>query len=93
MNPIDFYSARFETEIGSELQVGDEVIDRCGIKAVVLRNPYHVGMHHELFTQISYGLEMSSQPVVNLKKTGRSYAKELRTILDGLSDKNNPGAV
>ena len=84
MNFMEFLSKRFETELDGPLQFGDEVIDNYGDKAVVLRNPYPVGSDHELFSLISYGTTMASVPVRKLKKTGKSYAKELNVIFEGL---------
>lgn len=84
MNFIEFLSRRFETELEGPLQFGDEVIDKHGIKAVVVREPYPVGSDHEPFTEINYGYHMSSCAVRGLKKTGKSYAKELNTIFKGL---------
>lgn len=84
MNVMDFFSGRFGTKLEGPLQFGDEVIDKYGIKAVVVRDPYPVGSNHELFTEINYGYHMSSCAVRGLKKTGKSYAKELNTIFKGL---------
>jgi len=86
MNFIDFLSQRFETEFEGPLQFGDEVIDEYGIKAVVVRDPYPLGSDKELFTLIYYGRILSSTCVRNLKKTGKSYAKELNTIFNGLKE-------
>lgn len=84
MNFIEFLSRRFETELEGPLQFGDEVIDEYGIKAVVVRDPYPLGSDKELFTSIYYGNILSSKRISNLKKTGKSYAKELNTIFEGL---------
>ena len=84
MNFIEFLSRRFETELKGPLQFGDEVIDEYGIKAVVVRDPYPVGSDKELFVSIYYGNILSSKRIINLKKTGKSYAKELNTIFEGL---------
>ena len=84
MNSIEFFSRRFETELKGPLQFGDEVIDEYGIKAVVVRDPYPIGSDKELFTTIYYGNHLSSTRISNLKKTGKSYAKELNTIFEGL---------
>ena len=86
MNAIDFFSRRFGTELNGPLQFGDEVIDKYGIKAVVVRDPYPIGSNKELFTLIYYGNLLSSTCVSNLKKTGKSYAKELNTIFKGLKE-------
>lgn len=80
MNTMDFFSERFGTELEGPIQFGDEVIDKHGIKAVVIRDPYPVGTDHELFTLINYGYHMSSCTVRGLKKTGRNFSKELETI-------------
>lgn len=80
MNAMDFFSERFGTELEGPIQFGDEVIDKYGIKAVVIRDPYPVGTDHELFTLINYGYHMSSCTVRGLKKTGRNFSKELETI-------------
>lgn len=84
MNVMDFFSERFGTQLEGPIQFGDEVIDKHGIKAVVVREPYPVGSDHEPFTEINYGYHMSSCAIRNLKKTGKSYAKELNTIFEGL---------
>lgn len=84
MNFIEFLSKRFETELEGPLQFGDEVIDEYGIKAVVVRDPYPLGSDHELFATIYNGNLLSSTRIINLKKTGKSYAKELETIFKGL---------
>lgn len=86
MNAIDFFSKRFETELNGSLRFGDEVIDKYGIKAVVVRDPYPIGSDKELFTLIYYGKLLSSTSVSNLKKTGKSYAKELNTIFEELKE-------
>lgn len=86
MNFIEFLSQRFKTELEGPLQFGDEVIDEYGIKAVVVRDPYPLGSDKELFTLIYYGRILSSTRVRNLKKTGKSYAKELNTIFNGLKE-------
>ena len=80
MNTMDFFSERFGTELEGPIQFGDEVIDKHGIKTVVIRDPYPVGTDHELFTLINYGYHMSSCTVRGLKKTGRNFSKELETI-------------
>lgn len=87
MNPMSFLSRRFETHLEGQLRFGDEVIDEYDIKAVVVREPYPLGSDKELFTTIYYGKTLSSTRVRNLKKTGKSYAKELNTIFNGLRGK------
>lgn len=89
MNAMDFLSRRFGTELKGPLQFGDEVIDKYGELAVVLRDPYPVGADHVLFTQINYGYHMSTCTIRGLKKTGKSYAKELNAIFEGLKEKDN----
>lgn len=84
MNAMDFLSRRFETELKGPLQFGDEVIAECGIKAVVVRDPYPLGSDKELFASIYYGNGLASRRIRDLKKTGKSYAKELNTIFEGL---------
>lgn len=84
MNFIEFYSRRFETELNGPLHFGDEVIDSHGDKAIVVREPYKIGREHHLFTLIYYGRSLSSVRVEDIKKTGKSYAKELETIFKGL---------
>lgn len=86
MNFIEFFSRRFETELKGPLQFGDEVIDEYGDKAIVVRDPYRIGSDHHRFTLIYYGRSLSSVRVEDLKKTGKSYAKELNTIFKGLKD-------
>ena len=81
---MDFFSERFETELKGPLQFGDEVIDSFGDKAIVVRDPYKIGSDHHWFTLIYYGRSLSSVRVEDLKKTGKSYAKELNTIFKGL---------
>lgn len=84
MNFIEFFSKRFETELKGPLRFGDEVIDSFNDKAVVIREPYRIGSDHHWFTSIYYGRSLSSVRVDTLKKTGKSYAKELETIFKGL---------
>ena len=84
MDPMTFLSRRFETKLEGQLRFGDEVIDEYGIKAVVVREPYPLGSDKELFTTIFYGTMLASTRVRNLKKTGKSYVKELNTIFEGL---------
>lgn len=84
MNFIEFLSRRFETELKGPLQFGDEVIDSYGDKAIVVRDPYKMGLDQHWFTLIYYGRSLSSVRVDTLKKTGKSYAKELNTIFKGL---------
>lgn len=86
MNARDFLSGRFGTELEGPPQFGDEVIDKYGIKAVVVRDPYPLGSDKELFATIYYGNTLSSTRISNLKKTGKSYAKELNMIFEGLKD-------
>lgn len=86
MNFIEFFSRRFETELKGPLQFGDEVIDEYGDKAIVVRNPYKMGSDNHWFTLIYYGRSLSSARVEDLKKTGKSYAKELNTIFKGLKE-------
>ena len=80
MNTMDFFSKRFGTVLEGPLQFGDEVIDKYGELAVVLKDPYPVGTDHVLFTQINYGYHMSTCTIRGLKKTGRNFSKELETI-------------
>lgn len=84
MDPMSFLSKRFETHIGGPIRFGDEVIDSYNDKAIVVREPYRIGSDHHWFTLIYYGQSLSSVRVDDLKKTGRSYAKELNTIFEGL---------
>lgn len=84
MTVMDFFSRRFGTKLEGPLQFGDEVIDEYGIKAVVVRDPYPLGSDHELFATIYNGNLLSSTRIINLKKTGKSYANELNTIFEGL---------
>lgn len=84
MNFIEFFSRRFETELKGPLQFGDEVIDSYNDKAIVVREPYKIGSDQHWFTLIYYGRSLSSVRVDDLKKTGKSYAKELNTIFEGL---------
>lgn len=90
MDPMTYLSRRFETHLEGQLKFGDEVIDEYGIKTVVVRDPYPLGSDKELFTTIFYygycGTLLSSTRVRNLKKTGKSYSKELNTIFEGLQE-------
>lgn len=86
MNQMSFLSKRFGTNLEGPFKFGDEVIDGYGMKAVVIRNPYPVGMNGELFTLIYYGRMLSTTSVSKLRKTGRSYANELNTIFNGLKE-------
>ena len=72
MDPMTFLSRRFETKLEGPIKFGDEVIDEYGIKAVVVRDPYPVAFDGEVFTQVYYGLTLSSTPVSELRKTGKS---------------------
>lgn len=84
MNAMDFFSRRFETEMKGPILFGDEVIDSYGDKAIVVRDPYKIGSDNHWFTLIYYGRSLSSVRVDDIKKTGKSYAKELNTIFEGL---------
>ena len=84
MDPMSFLSKRFGTHIEGEIKFGDEVIDTFGDKAVVVRNPYPVGKDQVLFVTVYSGHYLSSSPVKDFRKTGKSYAKELNTIFEGL---------
>lgn len=83
---MSFLSKRFGTNLEGPIKFGDEVIDKFNMKAVVVRDPYKVGMNAELFTLLYYGDLISSMPVSKLRKTGRSYANELNTIFNGLKE-------
>ena len=87
MDPMSFLSRRFETNIEGPIRFGDEVIDSYNDKAIVVREPYRIGSDHHWFTLIYYGHSLSSVRVDDLKKTGKSYAKELNTIFNGLRGK------
>lgn len=84
MNPMSFLSRRFETHIEGPIRFGDEVIDSYNDKAIVVREPYKIGSDNHWFTMIYYGRSLSSVRVDDLKKTGKSYAKEMNTIFNGL---------
>ena len=85
MDPMTFLSRRFETHLEGDLQIGDEVIDEYGDRAIILREPYYCGVNNpEKMTLIFYGKHMCSLSVNKVKKTGKSYAKELNTIFEGL---------
>ena len=86
MDQMSFLSKRFGTNLEGPIRFGDEVVDDYGTKAVVVRDPYPVGMDAELFTLIYYGRVLSSTPVSKLRKTGRSYSNELNTIFNGLKE-------
>ncbi len=89
MNFIEFLSQRFETKLKGPITFGDEVIDKYGIKAVVIRDPYPLGADKELFTSIYYGNHLSTARISNLTKTGKSYAKELNTIFEHLKEEDS----
>ena len=89
MDPMEFLSRRFETHLEGELRFGDEVIDDIDRKAVVVREPYQIYSDKHWYTLIYYGHSLASVRVDYLKKTGKSYAKELNTIFEGLKEKNN----
>lgn len=84
MDPMTFLSRRFETHLEGPIKFGDEVIDSYNDKAIVVRKPYKIGSDQHWFTLIYYGRSLSSVRVDDLKKTGKSYAKELNTIFEGL---------
>lgn len=87
MDQMSFLSRRFGTNLEGPFKFGDEVIvDKSDMKAVVVRDPYRVGMNAELFTLIYSGMVLYSVPVSKLRKTGRSYANELNTIFNGLKE-------
>ncbi len=86
MDPMEFLSRRFETHLEGDLQVGDEVIDEYGDRAIILREPYGVN-NPEKMTLIFYGMHMCSLGVSKVKKTGRNFAKELNIIIDALKEK------
>ncbi len=84
MDFMDFYSRRFETELFGSFRFGDEVIDSRGDKAIIVREPYKIGRGPHAFALLYYGRSLSSVRVEDLKKTGKSYAKELNTIFEGI---------
>lgn len=86
MDQMSFLSRRFGTNLEGPIKFGDEVIDEYDMKAVVVRDPYTVGLDDELCTLIYYGRMLSSRSVSKLRKTGRSYANELNTIFNGLKE-------
>lgn len=87
MDQMSFLSRRFGTKLEGPIKFGDEVtVDELDMKAVVVRDPYTVGLDDELCTLIYYGRVLSSTPVSKLRKTGRSYSNELNTIFNGLKE-------
>lgn len=86
MDQMSFLSKRFGTNLEGPIKFGDEVIDKFNMKAVVVREPYKIGTGPLWFTLIYYGRSLSSVPVDDLRKTGRSYANELNTIFNGLKE-------
>ena len=86
MDPMTFLSRRFETKLEGPIKFGDEVIDDCNRKAVVVREPYKMGSGDKLYALIYYGRSMSLVCVDYLNKTGKSYANELNTIFNGLKE-------
>jgi len=87
VDPMTFLSRRFEIDLQGDLQIGDEVIDEYGDRAIVLRKPYYCGVNNpEPMTLIFYGMHMCSLSVNKVKKTGRNFAKELNIIIDALKE-------
>lgn len=84
MNSAEFFSKRFGTKLEGPMRFGDEVVDKYNCRAVVIRPPYPIGADHELFVNVFYGRLLSSSPAKDFIKTGKSYAKELNTIFNGL---------
>lgn len=84
MDLMSFLSKRFETQLVGDMKFGDEVLDEHGDKAVVVKGPYPVGRDRERFVTVYSGYYLSSAPVKKFQKTGKSYAKELNTIFNGL---------
>ena len=86
MDAMKFLSKRFGTDLKGWIRFGDEVIDSFNEKAIVVREPYKIGSDHHWFTLIYYGRSLSSVRVDDLKKTGRSFSKELNTIFEALKE-------
>lgn len=57
----------------TEIKVGDEVITKYKDHAVAVRDTYYLGADKEPFTLIWFGTHMSSCPVNELTKTGRTF--------------------
>lgn len=57
----------------AEIKVGDEVITKYKDHAVAVRDTYYLGADKEPFTLIWFGTHMSSCPVNELTKTGRTF--------------------
>lgn len=89
MDPMEFLSRRFETELKGQITFGDEVIDEYGEKAIVLRNPFITCEDRAPYTRIFYGDCVYNRSIEGLEKTGRNFARELSTIIDALKEKDN----
>ena len=57
----------------AKIKVGDEVITNYKDHAVAVRDTYYIGEDREPFTLIWFGTHMSSCPVNELTKTGRTF--------------------
>ena len=86
MDPMTFLSRRFETQLEGPLQFGDVVIDECGDKAILLRNPYLASEDRAPYTRIFYGNGVHNRSIEGLKKTGKNFSKELSIIIDALKE-------
>lgn len=79
MDALSFLSKRFEIPEKESFEIGDEVIDKYGVKAVVVRDPYYI--NGEEFVLIFYGQYMSSTTTKNLTKTGKKYQEAVDLLL------------
>lgn len=83
MNALDFFFKRFGIPEKINFEIGDEVIDEYGMKAVVIREPYYI--KDEEFTLIFYGRLLSSTTTKKLTKTGKNH-KEIVDLLIKLNE-------
>lgn len=83
MDAMSFFYKRFEIPEKESFEIGDEVIDKYGVKAVVVRDPYYIC--GEEFVLIFYGQYLSSTTTIKLTKTGKKH-KEVEILLNKLKE-------
>lgn len=83
MDAMSFFCNRFNIPNMESFEIGDEVVDKYGAKAVVVREPYYI--NGEGFVLIFYGQYLSSTTTKSLTKTGKNH-KEVGILLNKLKE-------
>lgn len=82
------YENKNKQKQDAEIKVGDEVITKYKDHAVAVRDTYYLGADKEPFTLIWFGTHMSSCPVNELTKTGRTFP-EIAEVLKEMRGAEN----